>query len=245
MLPNKTFLTHSVPLYESDFDVSGQLKPCKVMENLQNIAADHAARLGFGWDALDGNSCLWVLSKIRIRFDRIIDKNVRHYTLYTWPLKPTRYFAERCFVALDDNGAQLFAATSIWLIIDRDSRKIVSSDRLAEIYTCDFDSAHCDVPAQFERFRPDDGFALCYERTMRRSDLDVNRHVNNTNYVNFALDALGGQERVREIEIVYHKELLLGDAVRVLCKRADGNAYIVGENGETCFTVKLTLNEPR
>lgn len=241
MLPQKTFLTMRCSLYESNFDASGTVKPQRVMELLQDAAGEHAAQLGFGWDNLDATGCLWVLSKVKIRFDKPLNKPCQ-FTLYTWPLSPRRFFAERCFVALDDDGTQLFAATTIWLVIDRDSRKILSSDRLAQIYDCDFDNAHCDVAPDFERIRRDDGFAFAYDKTVRRSDLDVNRHANNTNYVNYALDALSPEESVAEMEIVYQKELVLGDVARVYVKREGNVAYVTGERDETCFTAKFVLN---
>ena len=241
MLPAKTFLTTDCLLYESNFDVSGVLKLHRVMEFLQDAAGAHAANLGFGWDNLDATGCLWVLSKLKIRFDTPIGKDVKRFTLYTWPLKPTRFFAERCFVAVNEAGEQLFCATSVWLVIDRDTRRIVSPDRLEALCNCDYDDAHCDVLPQFERVRRDEKYEFCYDRTIRRSDLDVNGHANNTNYVNYALDALSTDEIVSEMEIVYQKELVLGDVVHIYGKRDGDYAYVVGERGETCFTVKFTL----
>lgn len=243
MLPTKTYYTMSCTLYESNFDTSGTLNPHRVMEFLQDAASEHAKLLGFGWDNLDSADCLWVLSKMRIRFQRTLTKKLKRFTLYTWPLSPTRFFAERCFVAVDDEGETVFQATSVWLVIDRFTRHIVSSDRLKQIYDCDFDDAHCDVLPEFARIRRDESFAFVYDKTIRRSDLDVNGHVNNTNYVNYALDVLSPNQSVSELEIVYQKELMLGDTAHIYCKR-DGDAVcVVGEREDTCFTVKFTLND--
>ncbi len=241
MLPCKTYYTMDCFLYESNFDTCGTVKIHKIMEFMQDAAGEHANRLGFGWDNLDATGCLWVLSKLKIRFDKPVTKDVKRFTLYTWPLKPARFFAERCFVAVNEAKEQLFAATSIWLVIDRDTRRIVSADRLSQIYNCDFDEAHCDVLADFERIRRDDGYVPCYKKTVRRSDLDVNGHVNNTNYINYASDVLEPRERVTEAEIVYQKELMLGDVAEIYCKRQSNVVYVVGEREETCFTAKLTI----
>lgn len=241
MLPKKTFYTMDCKLYESNFDTSGVLSLHRVMEFLQDAAGEHAKQLGFGWDNLNVTSCLWVLSKIKIRFEKALTKQVKGFKLYTWPLAPARFFAERCFVATDETGNRLFAATSIWLVIDRETRKIVSADKLKNIYKCDFDDARCDVAPDFERIRRDGSYVHCYDKTVRRSDLDVNGHVNNTNYVNYALDVLVPSERVTEADIVYQKELMLGDTAQIWCKREGDNVYVVGERSETCFTVKFTV----
>ncbi len=242
MLPKKTFYTTECLLYESNFDTSGVLSVHRAAEFLQDAAGEHAKLLGFGWDNLDSTGCLWVLSKLRIRFDKSVTKGANRFTLYTWPLKPARFFAERCFVAVDDVGEQLFAATSVWLVIDRESRRIVSSDRLKSIYNCDFDDTHCDVPSEFERIRRDESYVHCYDRAIRRCDLDVNCHVNNTNYVNYVMDVLAPDEIVSELEIVYQKELRLGDVVSIYCKRAGNSVFVVGERDETCFTAKLIVS---
>ncbi len=242
MLPKKTFLITDCPLYDSNFDTSGTVRLQRIMDFMQDAAGRHAQKLGFGWDNLDSTGCLWVLSKLKLRFDRPVTRQTEGFTLCTWPLRPQRFFAERCFEASDANGNRLFCATSVWLIIDRNSRKIVSSDRLNDIYNCDFDDAHSDISADFERIRRTDDYALCYERTVRRSDLDVNGHVNNTVYANLAVDVLSPDERVREVQIVYQKELRLGDTVRIFSRRADDAVYVVGERDETCFSALLTLD---
>lgn len=241
MLPTRTYLKTDCTLFDSNFDADGTLKLHRVAELLQDAASEHARLLGFGWDNLDATGCLWVLSKLKIRFDRPVGRQTKHFELYTWPLKPARFFAERCFVAVDDEGRQLFAATSIWLIIDRNSRRIASADRLADIYKAEFDEAHCDVTADFERIRRDDGYALSYAKSVRRSDLDVNGHVNNTNYINYALDVLDARQYVSQIEIVYQKELMEGDTVHIYSKHDGDSVYAVGERDETCFTAKMTL----
>ena len=53
---------------------------------------------------------------------------------------------------------------------------------------------------------------------------------------------MGENERVTEAEIVYHKELTLGDAVKVYSKREQNVVYVAGERDQICFTVKLTLD---
>lgn len=242
MLPSKTFYKMSCALCDSNFDACGTVKPRRIMEFLQDAAGEHAKRLGFGWDKLDQTGCLWVLSKMKIRFYRPVTRDVGKFELVTWPLKPVRFFAERCFAATDEEGKTLFQATSIWLVIDRSTRKIVSANALENIYNADFDEAHCDVAPDFERFRRDESFAFCYEKAVRRSDLDINGHVNNTNYIDYALDALDPTERVREAEIVYQKELVYGDTVAIYTKRNGNFVYVIGEKSETSFTVKLTLD---
>ncbi|MCX4285974.1 MAG: thioesterase [Clostridia bacterium] len=242
MLPQKTFEIKNCILYESDYDVSSQIKPRRVMEFMQDLATTHGDKLGFGWDFMDANGLFWVISKVKIVFDRPLTRNMRQFKLYTWPVAPNRFFIERRFVAVGEEGERLFSCSTIWMIVERDSRKIASQETIAKFYRADFDNAPCNAGTDYARIRRDNTYSFSYERVIRRTDLDINKHVNNTNYVNFALDALDGTGGIRQIEIVYHKELKLGDNVEIFVKREDEAAFIVGErNGETCFTSYILM----
>ena len=94
------------------------------------------------------------------------------------------------------------------------------------------------LSTDFARVRLDDGYKLAATETVRYSMLDVNKHVNNTNYITFAEDACGFHGAT-SVEIVYHKEIVGGDILLYVKQEADVY-YVVGEvDGTMCFTVKL------
>lgn len=240
-LPDKTFLAKPCELAESDFEFNGQVKLFRIMQLLQNVATEHAKTIGMGWDALDNLGILWVLSKMKINFYREITMENGRFTLYTWPLAPHGLFVERCFSAVDENGNELFAATSLWLIISKKERKIMPANITNDLYSGKYSQIHCSVVNNFRRIRKDDSYEFSYETQMRRSELDKNGHVNNTNYITFALDALRPEERVSSVEIVYNKELKIGEKLRVYAKREADVIYVTGESAEINFTAILTL----
>lgn len=242
MLPQKTFDTMDCVLYESDYDVSKEVKIHRIMEFMQDLATTHADKLGFGWDDMDANGLFWVVSKVKIVFHRKVDRGVRRFKLYTWPVSQGRAYIERRFEAADEQGINLFSATTLWMILDRDTRAIAPRETVAKYYKADFDDSPCGADVNFSRIRRDGGYLLNYERTIRRTDLDINRHVNNTNYVNYALDVLDDTDEISQVEITYNRELKPNDVIAVYSKREDGCVLVSGERGgETCFTVKLTL----
>lgn len=239
-LPDKTYLTHDCKLTESDFECNRQVKPLRIMQLLQDAATEHGEQIGVGWNTMDKNGMLWVLSKIKIVFDVGVTKKNSRFTLYTWPLAPNRFYAERCFAAVDDR--QLFSATSLWSIISKDERKILPAETMNKFFHGEYSEIHGDILADFARTRLDDTFRFVYATTVFRSDLDQNGHVNNTNYVNYALNVLDPQEKIHSVEIVYHKELKLGERLQVLCKRENNCVSVVGQRLEDiCFTAVLTL----
>ncbi len=243
--PNKTFLTQNCQLFESDFDASRQVKPLRVMQFMQDIATTHATQIGLGWNEMHAAGMLWVLSKVKVVFDVAVTRQTPMFTLYTWPLAPERVFAERCFVA-HDGEKQLFSATSMWTLISEEQRKILPAITMNNFFHGEYDTVKSDTTADYERVRLDDTFDFCYEKTIRRSDLDLNGHVNNTNYITYAVDVLEPLQEVWELQIVYHKELRLGDIVKIFCKRQGAKVLVVGQrDAETCFTVVLKTEKDK
>ena len=87
----------------------------------------------------------------------------------------------------------------------------------------------------------DDTFGLSYTKQVRWTDLDLNQHVNNTNYVDFALDSLPYEDLLgkyaSKFELTYHGECRHGDEVQVYSSQTNGEHVVVGQkNGATCFT---------
>ena len=241
MLPQKTFLKRRYELFESDFDVNNNIRLNRFMQLLQNAATEHAEMLGFGWDALDACNVLWVLSKVKIAFCAPVTKEVAYLDVVTWPKAPNKFFADRLFEVYDDKGAHVASVLSVWVVIDKTARRMVSADRLAALYQADFDEAAVDVTSDFVRLRNGDDFALAYTLPVMRSMLDVNKHVNNTNYVTFASDAACGQMPSR-LEIVYHKEIVGGNIDVSVCKGDDCEDVVGVVDGVLCFTVHFEYN---
>ncbi len=147
MLPKKSFMTKDCLLYESDFDVTACVKLHRVMELMQDLATTHADNLGCGWDDMDKHGLFWILSKVKIEFYKPVTRHSRRFTLYTWPQPSNRLFIERRFSAVDGSGEELFSASTIWMILNRDNRVFASQQSIGEMYRCDFDTAPCTCSA--------------------------------------------------------------------------------------------------
>lgn len=238
-LPDKTFLSQNCRLFESDFDASRQVKLLRVMQLMQDVATTHATVLGLGWNEMDAAGMLWILSKVKVVFDEPVTRQTPLFTLYTWPRSPERVFSERCFVATDGEK-QLFSATTMWTLISRDQRKILPANTMNNFFHGEYCQTRSDATADYARVRLDDTFDFCYEKTVFRSELDLNGHVNNTNYITYAVDVLPPRQEIWEMQLVYHKELKLGDKLQVYCKKQGAETLVVGQrNGESCFTALL------
>lgn len=54
---------------------------------------------------------------------------------------------------------------------------------------------------------------ICNEYPVRRYHIDTNEHVNNCQYVQMAMEELGGTEDIRQLRVEYKKSAVYGDII--------------------------------
>jgi acyl-ACP thioesterase len=178
--------TYRVHVYETGPD--GRLNLFSLFNYLQDIASDHAIRLGFGRDDLLRENRFWVLSRIYAEItcmpeweDAIIVK--------TWPNGTDRLFALRNFDVSYPDGSHIASATSSWLILDRTTRKVQRPDNiLAKFYTDLMpDRSPIRYASKLEPLSEKSTSSKLY--TIKVSDLDLNLHTNNVKYLTWVSDS--------------------------------------------------------
>lgn len=176
---------YRIHVYETGPD--GNLNLYSLFNYLQDIASDHAIRLGFGRDDLMRDNRFWVLSRIYTEItsmpkwdDSIIVK--------TWPNGTDKLFALRNFDVSFPDGRHIASATSSWLILDLKTRKVQRPDRiLAKFYS---DLNPNSSPIRYaSRLEPGTEETLS-SRLFRIgvNDLDINLHTNNVKYLTWVSD---------------------------------------------------------
>ena len=216
-----------------------------IMELLQKIATEHADEHGFGYKVLFKQNIAWVLNKMKIEFERELKIGDKLY-LSTWPLTPKHFTADRDFLG-KVNGEIIFRATSTWNMIDLQKRSLCSTDCVKDL-PVEYHTKRVFDTVEYNRFKYDQEFTEIYTKTVRISDLDVNNHVNNTNYLTYALDCLSVQDYskgIKAVEIRFSEELRYGDSVKLYYKRQDNLRFIIGktEQDKTAFSVLVKLGE--
>ena len=231
----------SFNLRTSDFDRYRKITPASVLDLFQTVAGGHAASLGCGFESLFARQLLWVL--VRTKYQVIRQPQMyQTVTVKTWPLAPSRIGFQREYLMEDGQGNPLIKASSDWVIIHSEQRKIVS---VGDIYP---DMEYLNQKSFDERLKklPDfeavgEGFAVC----PAFSQLDMNGHVNNTKYANYAIDALepNGENEINAFQIDYRHEVQKGDKLNLYTKKEDGFYLVKGVNqsGELTFVCKLDM----
>lgn len=203
------------PIRYFELDCNAELRFGALLDFLQDIAGEDAVRRGFGVEQLLPRGLTWMLSRYRVRLERLVGIGDQ-LTIRTWPsshkgLSACREFEIFC------GGERIGAASTAWMLIDLENRRPVRpGERLGAVEL--IDEQVFDAPLASLRFSaPLEGVAAGFR--VRRGDLDLNRHVNNRVFFDWALEALDEQivarYRLQQVEINFLAEALAGEEVAV------------------------------
>jgi medium-chain acyl-[acyl-carrier-protein] hydrolase len=214
--------------------VDGRIKIFSLMQYMQEIAALHAEQLGLGFDRLSEMGGYWVLSNIRIEISRLVGRQDQ-VTLKTWPSGYSRTIATREFVGKDRNGAELFRAGSEWMVINK------NTNRLKNLFKLDLNLPKTGtkiLPDEFKRLEPNGNYRKVDLVRVPRSAIDLNGHVNNTEYVRWGIDAFNRafklNENIHSVQATYLSEVFEGDELDLLVAcRANGQFGVLGRKSST------------
>ena len=228
-------------LRANDFDARLGWKPSAVLDLFQSVAGTHADALGIGFNAMLARDLLWVV--VRVRYEVLGTPALySRVVLRTWPLPPTGIGGRREYRVTDEAGHELLRGTSDWVFIDAATRKLTPA---RDVYPAD--ATYCTERALDTRATKVPDFAPEGEPmrvTPGFCEEDMNGHVNNTRYADFAFNALAPapEERVAAFQIDFRREVLPGEPLSVAVCREAGRALVRGDGpeGETRFACAVT-----
>lgn len=244
MIPKTLTQDYTIPCY--DTDASWRLKPYSFMNLAQEAAGQHAVLLGFGYDDLIKTNTAWILSRMHIKF---VDtpKWRDNVMLTTWHKGLNRLFYLRDFILTDAEGNPRIKATTSWLVLNLETRRLVRDPGLMDEATVNQENV-LETPADKVQMPKDAYPVLALEHVVGYSDIDMNGHANNAMYMQWAMDAVDHEmamsRPVRELTINYNHEAKPGDKVviyKVVEEKEDGtHVYVEGKVEDTSsFTVEL------
>ena len=234
----------TIPCYYTD--ASSRLKPTSFMDLAQEAAGQHAVHLGFGYDDLIATNTAWILSRVNVKF---IDapKWREDITLTPWHKGLNRLFFLRDFILTDKEGRERVKATTSWLILNLETRRLVRDPKLIEDGTVCTENV-LETPADKVQMPKGIEPMFVMDHKVVYSDIDMNNHTNNAMYMQWAMDAIdyetASAKPLKEFTINFNRETKIGDTVsiyRVEEAREDGLHIIVEGlvEGASSFCVEL------
>ena len=219
------------------------LRPSAFMDLAQEIAYWAAKELGFGYDTLHIHHTAWVLSRMHVHFSRPV-----YWTdpvvLYTWHKGAGGLFYLRDFDLRNEAGEPCIAATSSWVVINEETRRLVRPEEMEHLLGIDYDVEDA-IARQAPKIVLPGGAEPenAGEHVVAYSDIDLIGHTNNARYVVWAMDCLPLEEAekpLKDLYINFNKETKAGETVALFRLKEGSSWYVEGRvEGKSCFVVKM------
>ena len=216
-----------------DCDFMGAWRPSAILTAMQEAAGMHSHLLGCGRDALIRKGIVWVLSRCEVRmqkYPRVGDT----VTVETFPTALRRWFFPRHYLFKNDRGELLGCACTLWVLLDVKERKMAPPGEVTGSIPDNGDmKPPISLPGPVEDV---DGPEAASLRVPVYFDLDVNGHVNNTRYADWACDALGiecmKENELASLRINYAAEVRPGQEMTLRAFRMGENYRVAGYHGD-------------
>lgn len=203
-------------VYSVEVDATGSWMPYTLVKRMQDMADMHANKLQLSRADMLQKGVVWIIARSNIQVYRYpkIGEKIRIRTFYG---TPTRIGFDRYFVFSTQDGETLCKATTLWLLADLNTHKFVSPKTIGMEFP-DVADMREEMP-EAEKIRFEGEITRTEERVPAYSDFDVNVHVNNARYIQWACD-LFPLERFHKhclgsLKINYVAEVQEGETVRL------------------------------
>lgn len=228
-------------------DITGVLSWGTLGKVLLRAASQHAASHGFGFDNVNSKSHAWVLSRLVVELLRRPQVN-EEYAIESWVTRVYRQFTDRHFDILSSSGERIGQATSIWALIDMETRMPADLTSLAEGRLGDVMLPERAITiAGPSRIRLSKEAALLYVHKAAYSDLDINGHVNSIRYIELLLNtfdlSVHKERSPKRIEVAYCLESYCGEQLEVYGEQQSDGVYAFEiRRGADCIVKSLVMS---
>jgi len=199
--------------------------------HMLNAADFHSTDRGFGMRYLNTIHKTWVLSRLAIEMEEMPQQNIKFY-VETWVESAMRFFTNRNFRVVGEDGHVYGYGRSIWAMIDTDTRQ--PQDIFAVNDGAIRDWIEPDYPCPIEkggRVKMDDQATFSRTIDTYYNDVDVNGHINSVKYIEHVLDLWNlewyGNHSIRRFEIAYVAESHAGDCLSFYSEKTADNEFCI------------------
>lgn len=242
MITEVTFRVDSL-----DVDMFNQCRPSAMLAYLQETANRAAMDLKVsGPEVLKKYNGLWMVSRNWVEMDAPLHWN-EEFTIQTWHRGDTGVAVYRDF-DIFRNGVRIGQAVAQWVMVDADTHKLHRVRKVTEFHGTAVEERKKSI--KLHRVPMPREFQVAGKRYLGYSDTDINGHISNIKYANYACDALhlerhGQGKFVREFQISYIGECQAGEELTMETAVEGNHLYArgVGCQGDARFEYALTLAE--
>lgn len=204
----KTY-SESLLVRAADCDLFGKMRMDALFSAMQEGGEQHSYRIGAGRQTLLEKHLFFALARIHVSVlhPPRYGQHIRHTT---WAGPFNRFFCPRYHVFSLEDGTPLAAAGGLWVMLDTETRKIVSPLQTDIHFP---DTSDINAPVELPTKLPAKINTVFSSATRHAaySDKDVNGHVNNARYITWLCDQLGCEafhgRHISSLTAGYEKEI--------------------------------------
>ena len=225
----------NVKIRYSEMDCNLVLKPSAMLQFLQDMASDNAEKLGFGYSYIVKHNLAWFLLKYHLEFEKY-PQNIYNLTIKTEPRGYNKIFAYRDFY-IENDGNIIGRAASTWALVDLKSKAMANVAEILSDNQCMVQYQKREDDLEYSKIRLPELFEISKIFEIRYDDLDVNKHVNNANYIIWAFESLDiafrKSHKLKILDMVFKKEITYGAKVASKCHIDNCTTFHILKNSET------------
>lgn len=194
-------------------DASRRLGVAGLFRLFQDAAIEDSKLIGYGVDKMMSKGLLWVFSRVHVRIKRMPDY-LSNNTFWTYPIGKKAFLFTRYAKVLSEQGDSLAEISSVWALINEETRKVEMHPNLEDAN----DTVGDEMPLPGKVVSKPVKYA--YSKRVGYSDLDINRHLNNVKYIEMILDInepdFYKTHQITDLLIQYESEIRQGESVDIM-----------------------------
>lgn len=227
-------------------DFSHRLFMGHLGNHLLNAADFHSTDRDFGMTYLNPIHKTWVLSRLAVEMDEMPMQYTK-FNVETWVESAMKYFTNRNFCVVGEDGKVYGYGRSVWAMIDTETRQPQDILEIHDGEIVNWIETEKECPIEkSSRVKMSDKAVLVREIDTYYNDVDVNGHVNSIKYIEHILDLFSidfyRENKIKRFEIAYVAESYGGDRLSFWQEQTGDNEYCIritklSEDGEKTIEV--------
>jgi medium-chain acyl-[acyl-carrier-protein] hydrolase len=178
--------TQKLNLPYSAIGVNGQVRMDRLLNMFQDAGTMHCDKFGISGFDMAKKHLKWMVSRYQVQTHKN-PECLESLELNTWRSSWKNLYELRQFSIVNQAGEELISALGIWILVKASNSKPVRlSHHLPEALM----TPGTSCPELVKNDHDLDEFDHEFEFKIRVHDLDLNQHVNNTVYTQWAMEAL-------------------------------------------------------
>lgn len=230
-------------LHYYDVDSNLRCTMSTIINILSDIGTKQSEELGSGMESLLENNMTWVFYNYHVKVFRHPMYGEK-LSVKTEAVGFKKFYALRNYEIKDSSGNIVVSANAIFLLVNLEKRRMMRiPQEQYNVYGVD-----SDMKEEFKLPRLEKIDEHKYQRNfkIRYTDIDFNKHVNNTKYIDWAVETLPedivNNYVLSEVKVIFEKECKYGEEVKVFTdvRVEEGDEIVTIHKIETVDGKELT-----